>query len=128
MGMRAKAVGELLVYQHAIAAARAVSAILRRRGLVRDVTLRDQLGASSERVASHIAEGFNQSTDRHFAQHLQLSRAATGEVRTQLEIARGRGHISPYECLGLTARYDQIARMEAGLIRCMSGGNKKQRG
>jgi four helix bundle protein len=128
MGMRAKAVGELLVYQHAIAAAHAVSAILRRRGLVRDVTLRDQLGASSERVASHIAEGFGQSTDRLFAQHLHLSRASTSDVRTQLEVARARGHISPYECLGLTARYDQIARMEAGLIRSLSGENKKPRG
>ena len=65
--MRAKGVEELLVYQKALDAADAVSAILKRPDLQRDFRLRDQLEGSSEAVPSLIAEGFPQSTDRYFA-------------------------------------------------------------
>ena len=66
--MAAKCVEELLVYQKALAAADEISARLRRPGFEKDIRLRSQLGASPERVASLIAEGFAQKTNRHFAQ------------------------------------------------------------
>jgi hypothetical protein len=72
--MCAKCVEELLVYQKALEASHAVSAILKRSGFDKDLRLRDQLGASSERTVSAIAEGFSQSTDRHFASYLYRSR------------------------------------------------------
>jgi len=47
-----KCVEELLVYQKALEAADAISAILNVEGLAKDYRLRNQLAASSERVAS----------------------------------------------------------------------------
>ena len=76
----AKSLEELQVYQKAMAASAEVSAIIQRPSFNRDPRLRDQLGASSERVASLIAEGFEQSTDRHFAQTDDL-RLKTDDLR-----------------------------------------------
>jgi four helix bundle protein len=67
----AKSVEELLVYQKALVAAAEISAIIQRPSFRRDPRLRDQLGASSESVPALVAEGFEQSTDRHFARACQ---------------------------------------------------------
>ena len=48
----AKSLEELQVYQKALAAAAEISAIIQRQSFNRDPRLRDQLGSSSERVAS----------------------------------------------------------------------------
>jgi four helix bundle protein len=124
----AKCVGELLVYQRALEAAAAISAILDRESLRRDVRLRDQLGASSGSVASLIAEGFAQSTDRHFAQYLYRARGSSQEARTQLVIAQDRRHIGEDERLRLSAKFEEIARMATGLIRHLEAEDRKHRG
>ena len=123
----AKTLAELIVYQKALAASREISAILRRESLKRDPRLRDQLGASSERVASSIAEGFEQSTDRHFAQYLYRSRGSSSEVRTQLIVARDRRYIDESECANLSGKYEEIAKMLTGLIAHLEKEDRKHR-
>jgi hypothetical protein len=66
--MRAKSLEELQVYQKALAASDVVSAILKRDCFANDRRLRDQMGASSERCASVISEGFEQDTRSSFCQ------------------------------------------------------------
>src|SRR5437773_923106 len=83
----AKSLEELQVYQKALEASAEVSAILGRDSFKRDPRLRDQLGSSSASVASLISEGFEQSTDRYFAQYLYRSRGSSSEARTQLVVA-----------------------------------------
>jgi four helix bundle protein len=126
--MHAKSVDELQVYQKALVAADAVSAILKRPCFTRDPRLRDQMGSSSERVASSISEGFGQSTDRHFAVYLHGSRASSNEIRTQLRIAFGRDYISSQELDELREQYDEIARMTTGLLRHLRKEDRKERG
>ena len=106
--MKAKSPEDLQVFQKAIAAADAVSAILKRPCFRSDPRLKGQMGASSERVASLISEGFGQSTDRHFAEYLYRSRASSYEIRTQLRISRGRGYITRRECDEVSERYDEL--------------------
>jgi len=65
--MNAKCVEELQVYQKAVEASASIADILGREGFNRHLRLREQLGAAAERVVSSIAEGFEMSTDRHFA-------------------------------------------------------------
>ena len=126
--MKAKSVDELLVYQKALKAADAISAILKRDCFEKDRRLRDQLGASSERVASDISEGFGQSTDRHFAVYLHGSRSSTNETRTQLRVAFGRGYVSGEERDDLCGQYDEVARMLTGLIKHLRAEDRKVRG
>jgi four helix bundle protein len=126
--MCAKCVEELFVYQKALDAADEISAILKRPCLDKDVRLRGQLGASSERVASLISEGFAQKTDRHFASYLYMSRGSSNEMRTQLHVAWKREYLTEEELKVLRDRYAEIARMLTGLIAHLNEENRKRRG
>src|SRR5438874_5911532 len=121
----AKSVEELQVYQKAMVASAQISAIIQRPSFNRDPRLRDQLGSSSERVASSIAEGFEQSTDRHFAQYLYRSRGSSSEVRTQLIVARDRRYIDESERGRVSAKYEEIAKMVTGLIAHLEKEDRK---
>src|SRR3954467_8362709 len=87
-------VENLKVYQKALTVAGEVSAIIRRASFANDRRLRAQLGASSERVASLISEGSEQSTDRHFAEYCYRSKGSAREMRTQLLVAVQRAHMT----------------------------------
>ena len=123
----ATSVEELQVYQKASTAAAEISAIIQRPSFNRDPRLRDQLGSSSERVASLIAEGFEQSTDRHFAQYCYRSRGSCRETRTQLVIACQRHHIVETERLRIDPLYEEIAKMLTGLIGHLEAEDRKHR-
>jgi four helix bundle protein len=125
--MRATCLEDLLVYQKAAAAADAVSALLNRHALIKGRRLHEQLGASSERVGSLISEGFGQSTDRHFAEYLYRARGSCKEVRNQMRVARGRGHISEDERAGFVDRYVEIEKMLTGLIRYLRTEDRQDR-
>jgi four helix bundle protein len=126
--MRVTSVEELLVYQKGLAAADAVSALLKRQAFAKDARLRNQLAASSERVVSLIAEGFSQSTDRHFAEYLYRSRGSSSETRTQLRVAQGREYVSERERVGVCDRYNEIERMLTGLIQHLRAEDRRERG
>ncbi len=123
----AKNVDELQVYQKALAAAAEISAIIQRPSFNRDMRLRDQLGSSSERVASLIAEGSEQSTDRHFAEYCYRSKGSAREMRTQLIVAAQRTHITETERIPLDGKYEEIGRMLSGLIDHLEASDWKHR-
>ena len=128
MNMCAKCVEELQVYQKALDAADAVSAILKRPALQRDFKLRDQLADSSDAVPSLIADGFPQSTDRFFAQLLYRAKGESCETRTHLRVAKGRDYITEGELTELCDRYNEIEKMLTGLIRHLEKENRRHRG
>jgi four helix bundle protein len=123
----AKNVAELQVFNKALKASAAISALLDRESFKRDPRLRDQMASASERVASLISEGFEQSTDRHFAQYLYRSRGSSSEIKTQLIVARDRRHITEQERAVLTERYAEIGKMLTGLIRHLEKEDRKHR-
>ena len=123
-----KCVEELLVYQKAIDASDEVSDIIKRDTFNRDIRLRSQLGASSERVASLISEGFSQKTDRHFASYLYNSRGSSSETRTQLRVALKREHLTRDELNRVCSRYNEIEKMLTGLIQHLNEEDRKRRG
>ena len=95
---------ELAVYQKALIAADAVSAIIDRPTFEKDRKLKEQLAASSSQVAALIAEGFEQKTDRHFAHYLYLAHGSAKETN-----------------------YDEIARMSSGLIQHLEQEDRQHR-
>jgi four helix bundle protein len=105
-----------------------VSLLLKRPSFHRDIKLRDQLGASSERVPSLIAEGFGQKTDRHFATYLYNARGSSKEIRTHLHVARTRGHITTTERDSLQGRYNEVEKMLTGLAKYLIREDRRQRG
>jgi four helix bundle protein len=123
----AKCVEELDVYQKAMEASAEVSKIIQRDSFKHDLRLREQLGSSSERVASLISEGFEQSTDRHFAQYCYRSKGSSRETRTQLLVAVQRSHITKAEQVRICNMYEEIAKMLTGLIRHLETEDRKHR-
>jgi four helix bundle protein len=121
-------VEELLVYQKSLALADEISVLLRRDSFKADLKLRDQLGASSERVPSLISEGFGQKTDRHFASYLYGARGSSKETRTHLHVASTRRHITGKERDDLQARYNEVEKMLTGLIKHLIREDRRQRG
>jgi four helix bundle protein len=126
-GAMAKNVEELHVYQKALLAAGEVSAIIQRPSFSRELRLREQLGASSERVASLIAEGSEQSTDKHFAEYCYRAKGSARETRTQLIVCVQRSHISEAERIPIDRLYEEIGKMLNGLINHLERENRKHR-
>jgi len=120
-------VENLKVYQKALSVAGEVSAIIRRASFANDRRLRAQLGASSERVASLISEGSEQSTDRHFAEYCYRSKGSAREMRTQLLVAVQRAHITEKERVPLDRCYEEICKMLSGLIKRLEREDHKRR-
>jgi four helix bundle protein len=123
----AKSLEELLVYQKAAAAEAKVSKLIRRPALKQDLRLRTALAASSEQTGSLIAEGFEQSTDRHFAQYCYRAKATCAEMRNQLRVAKNRDFITESERAQLHDLYLEVARMLSGLIDHLEREDRKHR-
>jgi four helix bundle protein len=123
----ARCVEELLVFDKAVAAAAAISAILDRWSVNQDMRLREQISSASERVVSSISEGFEMSTDRHFAQYLYRAKGSSREIRSQLVVARQRRHVTESEVAAISEKYEEIAKMLTGLIRHLEAEDRKHR-
>ena len=119
---------DLQVFQKAIAAADAITALTDRPEFFRDYDLRDQLRSASGGVPANISEGHGQKTDRHFAHYLYIARGTTKEIRAHLRVARGRGHITESEQATHSAAYDEIAKMLSGLIPHLEREDRARRG
>jgi four helix bundle protein len=126
--VRAKCLEELRIYQQALDAAHAVSAMVRRESFRRDLKLRGQLLDVSDGVAASISEGFGQLTDRHFAHYLCIARGSANEARTHLSVAHGRGHITADERAAMCDRYDEIGRGLTRFIQYLTREDRTTRG
>ena len=111
LGDMAKNLDEILVYQKAMKASEAVSAILKRPNFNKDLNLKGQLSRSSSRVGPLIAEGFGQLTDRHVAVYLGRARGSSLETIGHLRECLAKEFIIQSEHSQLVDMYDHIGRM-----------------
>jgi four helix bundle protein len=126
--MRAKSLEDLQVFQSALEAAAAISAILNRSCFRKDPKLRDQFSETSSRIPSHISEGFGQKTDRHFAHFLYIARGSCNEMVAHLTVAKGRSYITDAEWKILRGRYVVIGKRLTRLVQHLRRENRCQRG
>jgi four helix bundle protein len=61
---------------------------------VKDFGLKDQIRRSAISVPSNIAEGFERDSKRQFLYFLTIAKGSTGELRTQIIIAKRIGYIN----------------------------------
>jgi four helix bundle protein len=109
--MKAKKLEELHVYNKALEGIRVVSPLLKKIEARKDFKLHDQLSDSSGNIPGHIAEGFGQSTDRHFARYLAIARGSAQETRGHLAAALVKEHISREEQSQASSLYLDLSNM-----------------
>ena len=88
--------------------------------LSRDYGLRDQLRRAAVSIPSNIAEGDERDTNKDSVRFLYIAKGSLAELRTQLEIARDVGSLSPEAHAQLEARCSEIGRMLGALIKVRS--------
>jgi four helix bundle protein len=74
---------DLPIWQKARQLARFVFEVTSKEPFYRDFKLRDQIRASSGSVMDNIAEGFERSGNKEFAQFLYIAKGSCGETRSQ---------------------------------------------
>ncbi|HKY22228.1 MAG TPA: four helix bundle protein [Vicinamibacterales bacterium] len=126
--MIARNLQDLRVFQKALTAADAISALLRRPGFGRELDLKTQLSRSSSRVAPLIAEGYGQLTDRHVAVYLGRARGSVLETVGHLRRALSEDLITASEHAQVAELYDHIGRMLTRWIHYLRKADRKDRG
>jgi four helix bundle protein len=124
----AKSLEELHIYQRAVAAADAVSAILDRPAFRRDWRLRGQIADCADGIPTHISEGYGQRTDKHFSHFLGIARGECNEIRTHLAAACRKNYLNDAETQTLSERYVVIGKMATNLMKHLDKENRTRRG
>jgi four helix bundle protein len=124
----AETLDDLLIWRKAQEFWEAVNALLEHPGFIKNRDLKDQIRDAIDSVISNIPEGFEQPTDRSFAQYLYRSKASAAEVRARLFIAHRRGYIDEAEHGRAAAIGTELAKMLAGLIKYLYKCDRKDRG
>jgi four helix bundle protein len=114
--MKAKKLEDLQIYQKALEGIAAVSPLLRQLRDRKDLELHNQLSASSGNIPGHIAEGFGQLTDKHFAHYLGIARGSAQETRGHLASALGKELISSDDESRVSALYRDLGNMLTAFI------------
>jgi four helix bundle protein len=82
-----------------------------------DFGFRDQIRRSAVSIISNIAEGEQSGTNKLSLRFLRISRGSTGELLTQLIIAKDVGYIDENQYNELYDRCDHISAMLQNLIK-----------
>ena len=83
---------------------------------LKDFGFRDQLTRSGLSVPSNIAEGYERTGSKEFAQFLNFAKGSCGEMRTQLYIGMEIGYIAEDIAKRWIGESKQISRMLYKLI------------
>jgi four helix bundle protein len=124
----AKDFEDLLIWKKALQFWEAVNPLLERPEFGKNYDLKNQIRDAIDSVISNIPEGFEQPTDRSFAQYLYRSKASAAEVRARLLLAWRRGLIGPTEYAKCSAIGIELGKMLAGFIKYLRRSDRKDRG
>jgi four helix bundle protein len=93
---------------------------------VKDLGLKDQIQRAAVSIASNIAEGFERKTNKDFIKFLYYAKGSTGEVRTQLHIARDLEYLSDGDFNELVIKTNLLSAKIGKLISYLTHSTHKQ--
>lgn len=91
----------------------------------KDWELRNQVNAASGSVMDNIAEGFERSGNKEFANFLFISKGSNGEVKSQLYRALDRKYISPEKFEELAFENILISKKITSFIKYLKQSDQK---
>ena len=92
-----------------------------------DWVLKKQIRSAALSVMSNVAEGFERDGNKEFVNFLSIAKGSSGEVRSQLYIARERRYISDNEFVALYHTVTELSRTIDGLMRYLKQSGMKGR-
>ena len=87
----------------------------------KDFGLRDQLRKAGVSIMSNLAEGFERSGSKEFAQLVAVAKGSCGEVRSQLYVARDQAYIDDESFGRISESATRLSRMLASLLHYLKG-------
>jgi four helix bundle protein len=110
---------DLFVWQKAKTLCIEVYRTTARGRLSQDFGLRDQMQRAAVSVMSNIAEGFDRNSRAEFARFLSIARGSSGELRSQLYVARELEYIDDEQFARLMALSMETTRMLVSLRKSL---------
>jgi four helix bundle protein len=89
----------------------------------KDYALKDQIRRSAISTISNIAEGFERDGNKEFVNYLSVAKSSSGEVRTQLYIARDLGYLSNDKFDDLMNLSEETSRLISGFMKYLKSVN-----
>ena len=96
---------------------RKVYDLTREGEFARDFGLRDQMQRVSVSIMSNIAEGFEHRTNLLFRDYLGRAKASSGELRSQLYVAKDSGYLSQIDFSQIFELCDKCSRQISRFIQ-----------
>src|SRR6476620_4838378 len=108
---------ELPIYSKAVEFWNAVNALLDKPRLRNNRDLHGQITRANDSIPSNMVEGFEQATDRAFANYLTYSKGSVAEVRKRLKQAYFKKYITQEELAPRLEAAEELGKMLGGFIK-----------
>ena len=119
---------DLPIYARAEAFWGAINATLDMPRLRRDRKLHEQISEANDSITSNMAAGFEQPTDKAFANFLTHSKASLAEVIQRLKQAHFKRHISKETLDQHVTAGEELGKMLGGFIKYLRECDWNDRG
>lgn len=116
---------DIVAWQKARELVKAVYGVTRTGAFSKDWGLKDQIQRAAVSICSNIAEGFERSGNKEFANFLWIAKGSTGEVSSQLYHAKDCGYVDEATFKDLQERLTLISAMLYNLIRSVKASSVK---
>lgn len=126
--MSGKTFEDLQVWKDSRELAREIFRLGRKKTLIREYSLKNQMERSAVSIMANISEGYERDGDKEFVQYLSQAKGSAGELRSHLYVALDMNFIDTAELDPLKKRVVSISKQISGLIRYIKsskiGGRK----
>jgi four helix bundle protein len=124
----AKKLEDLPIYSKAEDCCGAIDALLERPSMRRNRDLHGQITRANDSILANMEEGFEQGSDRAFANYLTHSKGSVAEVMGRLKRARAKKLLSPADVDARLVAGEELRKMLGGFIRYLHETDWKDRG
>ncbi|MDQ8201106.1 four helix bundle protein [Pelagicoccus enzymogenes] len=118
---------DLPIWQEARVLAKEVYGLTNQGPFKGDRGLRDQVQRAIISAGSNIAEGFDRSSDKDFANFLTIAKSSIAETRSQLYSALDFGYINETEQKEVNQKLKQLGSQIGGFINYLRGSSRTNR-
>jgi len=108
---------EMPIWQQSRSIAKQVYELTCEGKFAKDFGLRDQLQRSAVSVMSNIAEGFERTSKKEFANFVNITKGSLGEARSQITIACDIGYIEESQRLNLAEQMTSLGKEIGGFMK-----------